>query len=125
MAATRVTDREMTTDMTRCHICLDMIVQPFTVQCGHDFCYCCLYQWFNSNRSCPECRAESVLDPSPAGFNIFIELVEDIPAPVCLCKDEDESDKMATRDNETENALDNEEDEEDHDYKNYPSPFRS
>lgn len=29
---------------------------PFTVECGHSFCYDCLHTWFENKINCPTCR---------------------------------------------------------------------
>ena len=46
--------------------CMDVLAHPYTLQCGHDFCYSCLHQRFTTFKSCPECRTESLQGPHPA-----------------------------------------------------------
>ena len=31
---------------------------PVTAECGHSFCYDCIYQWFSNKVNCPTCRHE-------------------------------------------------------------------
>ena len=45
---------------------MDLLTRPFTIQCGHDFCYCCLHERFLHANSCPVCRTKSLQDPHPA-----------------------------------------------------------
>ncbi|KAI5282228.1 hypothetical protein KEM52_003740, partial [Ascosphaera acerosa] len=43
-----------------CGVCARPMYEPFTLCCGHTFCYTCLTEWFTKNRrrkTCPECRA--------------------------------------------------------------------
>lgn len=42
-----------------CHICLDKASDPVVTQCGHLFCWPCLYQWLQHNTPpvCPVCKA--------------------------------------------------------------------
>ena len=41
-------------------ICMDVLARHYTLQCGHDFCYSCLHEWFTTVKSCPECRTETI-----------------------------------------------------------------
>merc|ERR1719313_3324785 len=41
-----------------CNICLDDVREPVVTQCGHLFCWSCLYRWLNTNhQTCPLCKA--------------------------------------------------------------------
>ena len=41
-----------------CNICLDDVREPIVTQCGHLFCWSCLYRWLNTNhQTCPVCKA--------------------------------------------------------------------
>ena len=41
-----------------CNICLDDVREPIVTQCGHLFCWSCLYRWLNTNhQTCPLCKA--------------------------------------------------------------------
>ena len=51
-----------------CKVCMLPMYEPFTVACGHTFCYNCLKQWFQDHserKTCPECRAVVVKQPIP------------------------------------------------------------
>jgi hypothetical protein len=41
-----------------CSICLEKHVLPVTTVCGHVFCFECIRQTLQANRSCPLCRSE-------------------------------------------------------------------
>ncbi|ELW52794.1 tripartite motif-containing protein 60 [Tupaia chinensis] len=41
---------------TQCPICLDYLVDPVTIDCGHNFCSCCLQQACQDGLRCPVCR---------------------------------------------------------------------
>ncbi|KAI9009577.1 hypothetical protein BC832DRAFT_375544 [Gaertneriomyces semiglobifer] len=52
-----------------CAICTTYFVCPFTLQCGHTFCYNCISAWFDNLQQnekalrCPTCRADIRLRP--------------------------------------------------------------
>ncbi|XP_014561602.1 hypothetical protein COCVIDRAFT_33585 [Bipolaris victoriae FI3] len=57
-----------------CKICDRLLYQPFTISCGHTYCYTCLCTWFVSNKArktCPDCRI----------------VVKDLPAPAYVIRD--------------------------------------
>lgn len=41
-----------------CHCCYEILVNPTTLTCGHNFCRHCLALWWESSykNECPECR---------------------------------------------------------------------
>jgi len=41
----------------QCHICLETVVLPEALTCGHLFCSCCLARWLRRQASCPTCKA--------------------------------------------------------------------
>lgn len=52
-----------------CRVCVRPLFEPYTIECGHTFCYGCLAQWFEKDRfrkSCPDCRADVIRQPAPA-----------------------------------------------------------
>ncbi|KAJ9245564.1 hypothetical protein DTO169E5_869 [Paecilomyces variotii] len=55
--------------LIQCGICVRPLYEPYTLACGHTFCYGCLTSWFSSGRSsktCPDCRALVKALPAPA-----------------------------------------------------------
>ncbi|OSS54734.1 hypothetical protein B5807_01617 [Epicoccum nigrum] len=55
-----------------CKICDRMLYQPYTIACGHTYCYTCLCTWFlnlkqnKSKLTCPDCRLDVKHLPAPA-----------------------------------------------------------
>lgn len=55
--------------LVTCRICLRLLYEPYTIACGHTFCYGCLSQWFVSSKArktCPDCRHRVTHQPAPA-----------------------------------------------------------
>lgn len=41
-----------------CNVCLEEVHEPVITQCGHLYCWPCLYRWLNTGHStCPMCKA--------------------------------------------------------------------
>ncbi|EEP79937.1 predicted protein [Uncinocarpus reesii 1704] len=62
-----------------CGICVRPLYEPFTLGCGHTFCYSCLTQWFVSHerkKTCPDCRAAVRSEPAPAYMRAETERIE-------------------------------------------------
>ena len=52
-----------------CRVCVRPLFEPYTIECGHTFCYGCLVRWFErdqTKKSCPDCRADVLRPPAPA-----------------------------------------------------------
>lgn len=54
-----------------CKICFRLLYEPYTISCGHTYCYSCLSQWFQNNsegrkKTCPGCRAPVRRPPAPS-----------------------------------------------------------
>ncbi|EEQ34376.1 RING finger domain-containing protein [Microsporum canis CBS 113480] len=52
-----------------CGVCIKPLYEPYTLPCGHTFCYSCLVQWFTSqgqSKTCPDCRSPVKSIPAPA-----------------------------------------------------------
>jgi hypothetical protein len=45
---------------SECVICMDVMVEPVMLGCGHKFCYVCLFRWLSGHNFCPTCRAPIV-----------------------------------------------------------------
>lgn len=46
--------------MTDCNICFEVACDPVVTQCGHLYCWSCIYKWlqvFNEAQLCPVCKA--------------------------------------------------------------------
>lgn len=64
-----------------CSICTDYFIAPYTLDCGHTFCYNCILAWFESlvgqekPKKCPTCRCTTT--SRPRHELIVARLVED------------------------------------------------
>lgn len=64
-----VTDLDDLRTLITCRVCIRPLYEPYTISCGHTFCYTCLRQWFDRDRTqktCPDCRSKVVQQPAPA-----------------------------------------------------------
>lgn len=60
---------EKSLQLVTCSICMDIYCNPFTVECGHTFCYFCIQGWIKRldyNGNCPSCRKKLLAKPFPA-----------------------------------------------------------
>ncbi|XP_076125576.1 tripartite motif-containing protein 16-like protein [Alosa pseudoharengus] len=104
-------------DLFTCAICLDLLKDPVTVNCGHSYCMGCINVcWDQEDRkgvySCPQCRQTFSPRPVLNKNNIFAELVEQFrksrfqpvdPAPiVCAGAGDVECDGKETHLGETQ-----------------------
>ena len=39
-----------------CTVCMDLLTNPYSTECGHTFCKSCILNWTKSTPSCPVCR---------------------------------------------------------------------
>lgn len=65
--------RELQVEDVTCPICLEILVAPVTLRCGHTFCAHCaqtLSKAFGRNALCPVCRQRAV--PHSATVNYLL-----------------------------------------------------
>ncbi|KAK5112905.1 hypothetical protein LTR62_003727 [Meristemomyces frigidus] len=51
-----------------CQICQKFMYEPYSIACGHTYCYSCLSQWLGNNakKTCPDCRTVIRQQPTPS-----------------------------------------------------------
>ena len=55
-----------------CPLCLQLLYEPLTLECGHSFCRDCVGQALQLKRHCPLCRHRSNIDADDYPSNIWI-----------------------------------------------------
>merc|ERR1719229_723252 len=55
-----------------CPLCLQILYEPLTLECGHSFCRDCVGQALQLKRHCPLCRHRSHIDADTYPSNILI-----------------------------------------------------
>jgi len=63
-------------DEYKCTICQEVIYQPTTLDCGHNFCLSCVHQISQDDyrrHKCPNCRETLNKNPSDYQKNLFME----------------------------------------------------
>ncbi|XP_052451588.1 tripartite motif-containing protein 16 isoform X5 [Carassius gibelio] len=68
-------------DELSCPVCLDLLKDPVTIQCGHSYCKICITDRWNTEEqkrvySCPQCRQTFSPRPALARNTMLAELVE-------------------------------------------------
>jgi hypothetical protein len=59
-----------------CKVCLDIVDIPFSIKCGHTFCFNCIFNWLKSYLHCPFCRQSAYRFELVPCYMVY-ELVED------------------------------------------------
>ncbi|XP_016108937.1 tripartite motif-containing protein 47 [Sinocyclocheilus grahami] len=68
-------------DQFSCSICLDLLMDPVTIPCGHSYCMNCIKNFWTKDDprrvySCPQCRQTFTLRPALNKNVMFTEMVE-------------------------------------------------
>jgi len=76
----------------KCTICSrELISNKFSLDCGHEYHYECIYNWFkktvstmhsSKNRECPYCRKQSNYLPLKEGYSYIKHLHDPIHQPI-------------------------------------------
>ena len=61
-------DVESMRQLVTCKICDRLMYEPYSLACGHAYCYSCLSQWLvgNHKKTCPDCRSPISQTPIPS-----------------------------------------------------------
>ncbi|XP_035769634.1 tripartite motif-containing protein 16-like isoform X2 [Neolamprologus brichardi] len=89
-------------DKLCCAICLDLLKDPVTIPCGHNYCRDCIKIYWDGQdqkhiHSCPQCRQNFIPRPALVKNTMLAELVEEVkqtglyavPADHCYAGPED------------------------------------
>ena len=55
-----------------CLICLDLLCEPVSINCGHSFCKYCLFTYLKKNANCPMCRKPTTSETKLLNKNIIL-----------------------------------------------------
>uniref|UniRef100_A0A671LJI0 RING-type domain-containing protein n=1 Tax=Sinocyclocheilus anshuiensis TaxID=1608454 RepID=A0A671LJI0_9TELE len=73
-------NKDLMTSLSICTICMDLLRDPVTIPCGHNYCLECIKSyWEQKNQklcSCPECRQTFSPRPALNKNTLFAEVVE-------------------------------------------------
>ncbi|KAL6491461.1 hypothetical protein MHYP_G00018060, partial [Metynnis hypsauchen] len=79
----KMTESSISVDQSQfsCSICLDLLMDPVTIPCGHNFCKTCLKSFWDEEDlkgvySCPQCRCSFTPRPVVGKNNMLAEVVE-------------------------------------------------
>jgi Ring finger domain len=56
-----------------CGICLESIDEKTALNCGHSFCYECIWSWCQHNNVCPLCKASVIEWKTSCGHSFVCE----------------------------------------------------
>lgn len=61
-------DLDAMRSLVTCKICQRFLSEPYSLSCGHTYCYVCLDAWLvaQKKRTCPDCRASIRQEPTPS-----------------------------------------------------------
>ncbi|KAM3857581.1 E3 ubiquitin-protein ligase TRIM47-like [Diretmus argenteus] len=70
-------------DQLRCSVCLDLLKDPVTINCGHSYCRSCMEGCWDLEEekgvfSCPQCRESFIPRPVLRRNNVLAEIMENL-----------------------------------------------
>ncbi|KAF4092041.1 hypothetical protein AMELA_G00016490 [Ameiurus melas] len=81
MAEASISVDQLSVDQFRCPVCLDLLKDPVTIPCGHNYCMVCINGFWDQKDqkgvySCPQCRDTVTPRPVLRRNNMLAEVVE-------------------------------------------------
>ncbi len=80
-SCSKMAEARFSQDELMCPVCLDLLKDPVTIQCGHSYCESCITGFWDQEDkmrvySCPQCRQTFSPRPDLARNTMLAELVE-------------------------------------------------
>ncbi|XP_076873379.1 E3 ubiquitin/ISG15 ligase TRIM25-like isoform X2 [Brachyhypopomus gauderio] len=67
-------------DQYSCSICLDLMLDPVTIPCGHSYCMACIKDYWDKdelrNNNCPQCRQKFISRPDLNKNTMLAEIMD-------------------------------------------------
>ncbi len=81
VSCSKMAEARFSQDELTCPVCLDLLKDPVTIQCGHSYCKSCITGFWDQEDekrvySCPQCRQTFNPRPALARNTMLTELVE-------------------------------------------------
>ncbi|XP_051791115.1 E3 ubiquitin/ISG15 ligase TRIM25-like isoform X1 [Erpetoichthys calabaricus] len=70
----------MSVDQCTCAVCQDVLKEPVTIPCGHNYCMKCINDYWDRERiyMCPQCRRTFILRPELNRNTVLTGLIENL-----------------------------------------------
>ncbi|KAF4092044.1 hypothetical protein AMELA_G00016400 [Ameiurus melas] len=81
MAEASISVHQLSVDQFSCSVCLDLLKDPVTIHCGHNYCMVCINDYWTQDDNygvyrCPQCRDTFPPRPILRRNNMLAEVVE-------------------------------------------------
>ncbi|CAF1120846.1 unnamed protein product [Adineta steineri] len=75
-------------DNLKCAICNDPFEKPYVTSCDHTFCYTCILQQIQINKSCPLCRSsiENINNIMPVKTRLILNMLDSLLVKCKFCE---------------------------------------
>ncbi|XP_051790770.1 tripartite motif-containing protein 16-like [Erpetoichthys calabaricus] len=73
-------DSSLSQDQFNCSVCLDILKDPVSIPCGHNYCMTCITSYWDltGEYSCPQCRETFIMRPALRRNTLLTEVLEKI-----------------------------------------------